>query len=116
MSAHGRRAREEGGGMDRVVLQDVHGASVNGAGSANETAVLEEMETDGAVAGLDQRISLPGVPGVKGMGWLRDYPDIRDYTPPLEQDPHLLGLGGSRTRASSAPAPPRRAWAWSSTS
>ena len=66
-----------------------------------------------------------------GMGWQRDLPDIRDYTPETKKIEKLFhkskalnppkagikksvdlrpGVHPSRTRAALVPAPPTRAW------
>ena len=44
---------------------------------------------------------LPGVPGRKGMGWLRDHPSLRDYTTEHEKVAPLL----AETSVPEAPAP-----------
>ena len=42
-------------------------------------------------------ITLPN--GIKGMGWLRDHPDVRDYPADAPQVRELLAASGSTTLA-----------------
>src|SRR5215217_1297282 len=58
---------------------------------ANGHAELE-IEAEVGVEELAEGsgIQLPGVPGRKGMGWLRDHPSLRDYTVEQEEVTALL--------------------------
>jgi C1A family cysteine protease len=76
--------------------------AVVGETGANGHAELElEAEFHSRPSDIDLTLRLPGVPGPKGMGWLRDHPSLRDYTVEHEKVAPLL----EQTSAPEAAAP-----------
>ncbi|MBE2315934.1 cysteine protease [Solirubrobacter sp. CPCC 204708] len=63
-----------------------------------------EAEFHGASEPHGFALSLPGVPGRKGLGWLRDHPSPRDYTVEHEKVAPLL----ARTAVPEGVAPPAK--------
>lgn len=78
-------------------------AAVDQMVSATNGHAELELATDvGEELAESPGLLLPGVPGRKGMGWLRDHPSLRDYTLEREEVAELL----AGTSVPQAPAPP----------
>ena len=78
-------------------------AVINGVLADVEELIHNEPYAVEAITdGTGPALSLPGVTGRKGMGWLRDHPSLRDYTVKHEKVKPLL----AQTRASKRAALP----------
>lgn len=86
-------------------------AVINGVLADVEELIHSEPYTVEAITdGASPALSLPGVTGRKGMGWLRDHPSLRDYTVEHEKVKPLLAQTRVPKRAALPASVDLRQW------
>ncbi len=78
-------------------------AVVDGSGAGGHAEIELEASFEAEPSTVDRALRLPGVPGRKGTGWLRDHPSLRDSTVEHETGAPLLAQTSAPEAAAKAP-------------